>query len=152
VSGIISGDLKKLRNVALEPEFRSLVRIASRHDSPFERPSFGYGLTIQTGDKAWAGTNADITFTLKGKLGSASKTVDGSRGERFERNSPTFVALPSDDLGELLSLTVQRDDEGLGTDWYVEDIVVESNSYGTKRRAIFQMWLDSTAPVSRRLR
>lgn len=71
LDGLISDDVAALRMKLDEPEFRARVRLAKRGDNPFA-PNNAYGLTLHTGDVANAGTDAKISFTLTGTLGSAA--------------------------------------------------------------------------------
>ena len=87
VNGIIAGNhpstfdsdsVAKLRAIIDEPEFQSMVRLAGHKENPFERSDTAYALQVHTGDEQDAGTDASVTFTLTGTLGSSSKTVDTS--------------------------------------------------------------------------
>ena len=69
----------------------------------------------------------------------------------MERNAWNFVTLPSDDLGPLTSITVQRDGSGLAPGWFLDQILVRSVRYQVSTKALFRCWIDSTAPVTRDL-
>jgi len=99
--------------------------------------------------RAMAGTDANITFTVTGENGSSSTTMDSRYNSRVERDSDNIVVLPSPDLGELHSVTVQRDDSGNAPDWHVASIKVESVRYKRQGTVSFDCWIDSTAPVTR---
>jgi hypothetical protein len=91
------------------PATHKLIRLANRGDDPFRPPNFAYGLTIHTGDRWLAGTDANVTFTLSGSAGSSSMTVDTSYHGRMEQNDWNFVTMQSPDLGALHTIIVQRD-------------------------------------------
>jgi hypothetical protein len=97
-----------------------------------------------------AGTDAEVTFTLTGSEGSASVTVDAGAG-RMERNETNFVTFQSPDLGKLQAISVQRDNSGIGPDWHLDSIRVESSRYGINTRADFNRWIDSTTPFAQAL-
>jgi glycerophosphoryl diester phosphodiesterase len=151
VDGIITDDVAKLRRISNESQFRSVIRLAARNDDPFSPANLAYGLTIHTGDTWMAGTDANVTFTLTGAAGSASVTVDTSRPRRMERNDWNFVTLQSLGLGALQSITVQRDNEGNGPDWFLDRILVASFRFGASKRADFNRWIDSTSPFTQAL-
>jgi glycerophosphoryl diester phosphodiesterase len=151
VDGIITDDVAKLHRISNESQFRSVIRLAARNDDPFRPANLAYGLTIHTGDTWMAGTDANVTFTLTGAAGSASVTVDTSRPRRMERNDWNFVTLHSLDLGALQSITVQRDNEGNGPDWFLDRILVASFRFGVSKRADFNRWIDSTSPFTQAL-
>lgn len=146
VDGIITDDPHDLVDIAAEGEFAGLITLATRADSPFAQPDFAYGLHIHTADHWMAGTDANVTFTLTGTLGSASKTVDTSLIKRMEQDDWNWVTIPSSDLGNLHTITVQRDNEGNGPDWYLDRIDVHSARYGTGGTAVFDRDIDNTSP------
>jgi glycerophosphoryl diester phosphodiesterase len=152
VDGIITDEIETLLSLTREPEFSSLIRLARREDNPFEQPHAGYALTVHTGDVELGGTDAQLTFTLQGARGSISKTIDASLLRRMERNSWDFVTIPSPDLGELASITVQRDDGGVAPGWFLDRILVESFRYRASRQATFERWIDTTAAFTQPLR
>jgi hypothetical protein len=151
VDGIISDELGTLLAITREAEFRQLIRLATREDNPFEQPHAGYALTVHTGDVDMGGTDAKLTFTLKGARGSVSKTIDASLNGRMERNGRNFVTLPSADLGDLVSVTVQRDNSGVAPNWFLDSIRAESFRYGVSKQASFNRWIDTTAPFTQPL-
>ena len=148
VDGAITDDPKDLVDIAAEPEFASLIRLATREDNPFRPANFGYGLHIKTADKWQAGTDANLTFTLHGSMGSCSKTINSELIKRMESGDWNWVTIPSDDIGSLTSLTVQRDNDGNAPDWYLERIEVRSARFGTSGTAVFDGWIDSTSPFT----
>jgi hypothetical protein len=148
VDGAITDDPSDLVDIAGEAEFSSLVRLASRADNPFKPANFGYGLHLHTADKWMAGTDANVTFTLTGAMGSASKTVNTELIKRMESDDWNWVTIPSDDLGSLTSITVQRDNDGNGPDWFLDRIDVRSARFGTAASAVFNRDIDSTSPFT----
>jgi glycerophosphoryl diester phosphodiesterase len=151
IDGIITDDVGKLNNIAHDPQFASIIRLANRNDDPFRPSNFTYGLTIHTGDVWMGGTDANVTFTLTGLAGTASKQVDTSLHGRMERNDWNYVTMQSPDLGALQSITVQRDNDGNGPDWYLDRIKVHSFRFGVSKEAVFNRWIDNTGPFTRAL-
>jgi hypothetical protein len=146
VDGIITDDIEKLAKVVKQNQ--SVIRMATRDDNPLKPANFAYSLTIHTGDVYLGGTDARLTFTLNGTSGSAKVTVDASVRFRMERNDWNYVTLYSNDLGELQSITVQRDNQGLAPNWFLDMIKVESFRYKVCKEAIFNCWIDSTEPLT----
>ena len=130
---------------------QALVRKATIRDNPFIRPPHAYALTIYTMNRNLAGTDANVTFTLKGASGSASITVDTQKLNRMEAGEWNNVTLSSADLGPLQEITVRRDNQGNAPDWRLGSIQVRSARYKVAMQAIFDQWIDSTAPFSRPL-
>jgi len=148
VDGIISDDIDKLKSVTEEDEFQPLIRYATRADNPFQPPNANYELSVHTGDVHMGGTDAHVTFTLTGALGSVSKVIDTSLDGRMERDDWNFVTIQSASLGDLISVTVQRDDDGNAPDWYLDRILVQSFKYGVSKQAVFDRWIDTTSPFT----
>ena len=166
--GIIAGDrpaafdrpsVRMLRDVIDQGKFQTMIRLATREDNPFTPSNFAYALTVHTDSRHNAGTDANITFTLTGSFGSSSKTVDtsligsifGGTPGRME-NGLDYVTLPSTDLGDLISITVRRDDQGNAPEWYLNWIRVESFRYGgVSKQANFERWIDTTSPFTQPL-
>jgi hypothetical protein len=71
---------------------------------------------------------------LSGTLGTVSKTVNTRLIKRMESDRWNYVTIPSDDLGPLTSVSVQRDGEGDAPDWHLDRIIVASTRYGTHAR------------------
>jgi PLAT/LH2 domain len=151
VDGMISDDLDSFDDIVGEPLMQALVRKATIKDNPFIRPPHAYGLAVYTADRSHAGTDANVTFTLKGAAGTASVTVDTEKINRMERGEWNHVTLSSDDLGPLQDITVRRDNQGNAPDWRLGSIQVRSARYKVAMQAIFDQWIDSTAPFTRQL-
>jgi glycerophosphoryl diester phosphodiesterase len=151
VDGIITDNVPKLRNIMSENQIQPLIRLATRNDDPLRPANFAYGLEVHTGDVAMAGTDAIVTFTIKGQSGVSSITVDTKPPYRMERNHWNFVTLQSPDLGVLHSLTVQRDNSGNAPDWFLDRIRVRSFRFSTSTEAVFNRWIDTTSPFTQAL-
>ena len=68
--------------------------------------------------------------------------------ERMESGDWHYVTLQSDDLGDLRSITVQRDSAGNGPDWYLDRIIVQSFRYWVSKQAEFNRWIDAMSPFT----
>ena len=58
------------------------------------------------------------------------------------------MTLHSPDLGPLLTMTVQRDNQGNAPDWFLDKIEVQSARFGVLKTATFNRDIDSTAPFT----
>jgi hypothetical protein len=120
VDGIITDELLTLTHIV---HGRSDIRLATRQDNPFQPLPEAYGLMIRTGDD---GTDANITFTLEGSLGSSKITVNTAPTGRMGKGDTNFVTIPSKNLGVLKSITVENDGSGDRPNWLLQDITVQS--------------------------
>jgi glycerophosphoryl diester phosphodiesterase len=151
VDSVDTDDVGTLRGIVGEPEFQPLIRLATRDDDSFRPANFNYGLRVHTSDKWMAGTDANVTFRLHGANGWASKTVNTKLPKRMESGDWNYVTIPSDDLGALDTVTVQRDNSGNAPDWHLDRIEVESVRFGVSLHAVYDCWIDTTNPFTRPL-
>jgi hypothetical protein len=145
--GVIeSGDPAYLHQLANVVSQHPEVRRATRDDNPFEPALQSYGLEIRTAGatpgEPFPGTDANLTFKLKGCRGEATITVDtgnindvpyDSRRMRdanlIDTPSPAgtdWVTIPSTDLGRLTSISIFNDGTGDAPDWRLVDVRVSS--------------------------
>ena len=135
--------IKTLAGLLNRSEFSR--RLATRDDNPFLPPNAAYGLIVQTSNVGMGGTNANLSFTITGARGTCAITVDAGFSPRMESGQRDFLVIPSADLGELSSITVQRDDAGHAPGWHLATIVVESWRYRVHRTATFDCWIGEMA-------
>lgn len=138
-----------LKNIVLANS--SIIRIAHRIDDHMRPENYAYGLTIQTKDKRYAGTDTNITFKLNGTLGAASYIFNSNLDSRMERNHLDYITIQSDDLGTLNSISISHDNQGLGPKWYLDYIIVESYKYGVRKTAKFDKWIDDSGVFTENL-
>jgi len=74
VDGILVNDVPSLREVLREPEFADCVRLAGRDELAFGLPTMpAYEITVRTGDRGGAGTDANVFVTVNGDLGTTGE-------------------------------------------------------------------------------
>lgn len=151
VDGVITDDPAEVRQVMAEAEFKDVVRLAVRNDNPFLPANFNYALKVKTGDVASAGTDANLTFTITGANGKATKSINSKYIKRMERDDTNYVTIASADIGKLQSITVQRDDSGNAPGWYLDYIEVSSARFGVSAKATFGGFIDDTLPHTKPL-
>jgi hypothetical protein len=136
VDGMIvkAGNESQLTNIVAQehPE----IRLATRDDNPFQPLNEAYGIQIITGND---GTDADIKFTLHGCRGNATITVNSGYfisqfpvfydTHRFEAGNHDWVTIPSKDLGEIKSITIDNLGGANNSQWQVAQIHVRSQRY-----------------------
>jgi hypothetical protein len=121
-------------------ELRRLVRMATRDDRILAGPTAGYDLVVKTGSIGAAGTDASLTFMVRGELGVGKKTVNTSLLGRMEGGGTDYVFVQSRDLGNLIDVTVRNDMSRslLGNSrWRCDSVRVVSARYGVDRTATF---------------
>jgi len=106
--------------------FLDRYRLAGRTDRVFQPPSIpAYVLTVRTGDRRHAGTDANLTFRLVGEGGhEASTRINTFKPGLFERGSIDLVTLRGMEIGRPVRLIVSRNRSGNAPGWFLETIEV----------------------------
>jgi hypothetical protein len=102
-----------------------------------------YKVTVYTGDKVGAGTDANISIIIHGSKGQTrSITLNPYiSGNAFERNQTDIAQIASQfDVGEIQSVTITSDDKYAGSAWYLGWIQI-SNSNGSTKMFPFNNWI-----------
>lgn len=91
-----------------------------RHAAP-------YMVRICTGEKPYAGTDANVSITLHGSKGdSPTFRLQGSDAAFTEGSASTFRVYSHKDLGDLEKITISHDNSGREPEWYLQDVHVTS--------------------------
>lgn len=73
-----------------------------------------YKVSVRTGDKRGAGTDANVYIILHGARGDTGKRPLESAGNNFERNKVDIFGIETLDVGELTKITIGHDGSGFG--------------------------------------
>ncbi|GFN87704.1 fibronectin type iii domain-containing protein 1 [Plakobranchus ocellatus] len=87
-----------------------------------------YKVTVYTGDKSGAGTDANVSITMFGEFGdSGDKKLTKSGTNCFERNKKDEFLLQCPKLGRLDRVRIGHDNSGFGPGWYLDKASNVSN-------------------------
>lgn len=108
-----------------------------------------YELTVQTADAKMAGTKAELTFELvgikNGEKKSVKTTVDAKSTGMFKRGKQDTIMIGGEDIGEIFSLTVSRNDQGTSPNWNLEWISISRSDDSSKKLFFeFNDWIPET--------
>lgn len=94
-----------------------------------------FKFTIQTKDKLHAGTDSEIWFKLTGSNGTTTEDIEITGYDNnaddlkngFEQGDTDEVRLAYnvEGLGDIKSLTINKNDDGIGPDWWLDYVIVE---------------------------
>ncbi|XP_014324136.2 lipoxygenase homology domain-containing protein 1 [Xiphophorus maculatus] len=105
-----------------------------------------YTVKIKTGDKKYAGTDANVFMTLFGtKDDTGIITLKASKTHRnkFERGMIDEFTVEAVDLGPLRKLRIGHDNCGGGSaGWFLDWVEIDAQSVGQKLRFPCGRWLD----------
>ncbi|KAG5195720.1 hypothetical protein JEQ12_012015 [Ovis aries] len=111
------GDSTPLDNLALEQKDKSTT----------------FSVTIKTGDKKNAGTDANVFITLFGTQDDTGMTLlksSKTNSDKFERDSIEIFTVETLDLGDLWKVRIGHDNTGKAPGWFVDWVEVDAPSLG----------------------
>ncbi|KAM6148889.1 lipoxygenase homology domain-containing protein 1 isoform 2-T2 [Erethizon dorsatum] len=111
------GDNNPLDNLALEQKDKSTT----------------FSVTIKTGDKKNAGTDANVFITLFGTQDDTGITLMKSsktNSDKFERDSIEIFTVETLELGDLWKVRIGHDNSGKAPGWFVDWVEVDAPSLG----------------------
>ena len=111
-----------------------------------------YRISIKTGNKKYAGTDAKINIKLHGQDGRSSnlftiysQTSPPRSAEHvgtFEKGDLDHVFVKCQDLGSVNKVQVKHDNGGVGPGWYISEIWVEDLDTKTIWHCQPDTWLE----------
>ncbi|XP_073754072.1 lipoxygenase homology domain-containing protein 1 isoform X1 [Callorhinus ursinus] len=111
------GDSNPLGNLALEQKDKSTT----------------FSVTVKTGDKKNAGTDANVFITLFGTQDNTGTTLlksSKTNSDKFERDSIEIFTVETLDLGDLWKVRIGHDNTGKAPGWFVDWVEVDAPSLG----------------------
>jgi hypothetical protein len=126
-----------------------IVRELLPENNPADTKVVKYKVSVHTGDKRGAGTDANVFIILHGETGDTGKRKLEGAGNNFERGRIDTFGIEAIDIGELTKITIGHDGSGFGSGWFLDNVVVRDQTLRNKDYK-FQCgrWLDkvSTPP------
>uniref|UniRef100_A0A6B2KZF9 PLAT domain-containing protein n=1 Tax=Arcella intermedia TaxID=1963864 RepID=A0A6B2KZF9_9EUKA len=133
------------RWLATDEDDKQIVREvpASTEDGVVSAPLITYNISVKTGDRPGAGTDANVLITLFGEKGDSGERLLDKPGNNFERNRIDEFAFQSVDLGDLKRIVIRHDNSGAGPAWFLDKVIIESGA-GGKWYFPCGRWLDKS--------
>ncbi|XP_068508966.1 lipoxygenase homology domain-containing protein 1 [Syngnathus scovelli] len=105
-----------------------------------------YTVRIKTGEKKYAGTDANVFMTLYGTkddTGIINLKASKTHKNKFERGMIDEFTVEAVDIGPLKKLRIGHDNHGGGTaGWFLDWVEIDAPSLGQKLRFQCGRWLD----------
>uniref|UniRef100_A0AAV2IX71 PLAT domain-containing protein n=1 Tax=Knipowitschia caucasica TaxID=637954 RepID=A0AAV2IX71_KNICA len=105
-----------------------------------------YVVKIKTGDKKYAGTDANVFMTLYGSnddTGIITLKASKNHKNKFERGMIDEFTVEAVDLGQLKKIRIGHDNNGGGSaGWFLDWVDIDAQSLGQKLRFPCGRWLD----------
>uniref|UniRef100_A0A8C5H2G2 Lipoxygenase homology domain-containing protein 1-like n=1 Tax=Gouania willdenowi TaxID=441366 RepID=A0A8C5H2G2_GOUWI len=104
-----------------------------------------YTVRIKTGDKKYAGTDANVFMVLYGSkddTGLINLKASKSHKNKFERGMIDEFTVEAVDLGPLKKIQIGHDNGGGSAGWFLDWVEIDAPSLGQKLRFPCGRWLD----------
>ncbi|MGH0156164.1 UNVERIFIED_CONTAM: hypothetical protein FKN15_047648 [Acipenser sinensis] len=104
-----------------------------------------YTVTVKTGDKKYAGTDANVFITLYGDkddTGIVNLKASKTYKNKFERGQIDEFTVEAVDIGMLKKIRIGHDCLGNSSGWFLDWVEIDAPSLGQKLRFPCGRWLD----------
>ena len=87
-----------------------------------------YKISFITGNLKGAGTDANVSIKIFGTKKITNELVLVSKFKNFERDVSDIFFIETSDLGEIEKIKISHDNQFLGANWYLDEVIIESRS------------------------
>jgi len=86
-----------------------------------------YHLTVITGDKKYAGTDANVYLQIRGTSGAQTlpQRLQNNNKNKFERKQQDNFNFIDSDVGEISSVRIWHDNGGVAPGWYLQTVLLK---------------------------
>uniref|UniRef100_A0A671XMC4 Lipoxygenase homology PLAT domains 1 n=1 Tax=Sparus aurata TaxID=8175 RepID=A0A671XMC4_SPAAU len=84
-----------------------------------------YEVTVVTGDRRCAGTNANVFCQMYGDEGKTEVLSLQSRSNNFERGTTEIFKMEAQDVGKIYKIRIYHDGKGVGDGWFLESVDIK---------------------------
>lgn len=131
-------------SLELEPNKKPSSKI-SLGDSSVEN-AVEYEITVKTGDKRGAGTDANVFLSIYGdkdklERRQLEKSLEQSRN-LFEHSAINRFQIYTADVGKIKTIRIEHDGRGIGAGWYLDSVEVRDVSRNETIKFPVDRWLD----------
>ena len=99
---------------------------ASNESGSTYLPITHYRVSVYTGNRRGAGTNAKVSIVVFGENGDSGPRVLENASNNFERGQTDIFGFEAVDLGTITSIRIGHDNSGFGPGWFLDKVVVKS--------------------------
>ncbi|EGD79006.1 hypothetical protein PTSG_11815 [Salpingoeca rosetta] len=100
-----------------------------------------YNVTVVTGSDASHATDANVYLTIHGSKGDTRREPLREDSDNFDAGNEDVFAVESKSIGDITAITLEQDDSGASSAWFVERVTVRDTV--TNKRIVFEVhdWL-----------
>jgi Ca2+-binding EF-hand superfamily protein len=126
----------------LNPSSSQQVTPVKKKLAPEERVQ-AYNVVIVTGDDDGCGTDANVYLTIHGTKGTSPRTALREDSDNFEAGAEDVFAVECPGVGEITAITIEQDNSGASSAWFLESVSVRDVISGKKSTFEFHDWVAS---------
>jgi len=119
----------------------SLELFPRDEDGQASPPLTTYRVTVLTGDRPGAGTDANVFMTAYGTQGDSGKQKLDNAQDNFERNKTDIFTFECPELGELTKIRIGHDNKGFGASWFLDKVTITNLSNNKNYYFLCGRWL-----------
>uniref|UniRef100_H2ZAW8 PLAT domain-containing protein n=1 Tax=Ciona savignyi TaxID=51511 RepID=H2ZAW8_CIOSA len=108
------------------------------------QPLVRYSVSVVTGDKRGAGTDANVSCCLYGRQGDTGNrplTASKNNRNKFERGQSDEFTIEAVDLKSVKKVKIGHDDSGVGDGWFLKEVIVRDEATGESTTFPCDRWL-----------
>ncbi|KAL5006870.1 hypothetical protein ScPMuIL_015676 [Solemya velum] len=91
-----------------------------------------YEVTVWTGEKSGAGTDANVFMQIYGEKGKTEEKTLGNKTDNFEQGQIDKFKVEAIDVGRIRKLRVGHDGKGMMSGWFLEKILIQRRHQGQR--------------------
>ncbi|KAJ8400007.1 hypothetical protein AAFF_G00400460, partial [Aldrovandia affinis] len=95
-----------------------------------------YEITVITGDRRAAGTNANVYIQMYGEEGKTEVFTLQNRSNNFERGTTEIFKIEAMDVGKVFKVRIGHDGSGIGDGWFLEKVDIKRLTMGMVQKEI----------------
>ncbi|XP_071161677.1 uncharacterized protein [Mytilus edulis] len=112
--GVLYRDIPAKKHIPKETEFGGQAGQKTK-----------YMIFIKTGDKRYAGTDANVFIQINGEKTMTKKKILDDEKNNFERGQLDSFQYEDVDVGPIKTITIGHDNSGPGAGWYLQDVKIK---------------------------
>lgn len=122
------------RWLATDEDDNQIVReLPAENDELIKRPLpvVKYTVEVTTGDKKFAGTNANVFLNIFGEMGdTGDRALEKSEThkDKFERNQTDVFKIEAVTLKKIKKIRIGHDGKGQGDGWFLKNVVIKQEN------------------------
>lgn len=100
-----------------------------------------YRISVYTGSKRMAGTDADVSIVLYGSVGDSGEWKLNNKKNNFERGKKDEFQIESPSVGEIKKIRIGHNGANPLDGWYLDKVIIDDENLGRVYEFLCDRWL-----------